>query len=75
MQIKEVEVPYEDEKFSYLFVAHDDIYNEGNFSRVLRHPIIEPGKIELRLCKSDGQIENVSVHKKDDNFKKAINHI
>lgn len=71
MQIKEVEVPYEDEKFSYLFVSHDDIYNEGKFSRVLRHPIIEPGKIELRLCNDDGTITNKVIYKKDEDFKKA----
>ncbi len=71
MQIKEVEVPYEDEKFSYLMVSKDDITIDDSSSRVLRHPIIEPGKIELRLCKDDGSIEDVKVFKKDDKFKIA----
>lgn len=71
MQIKEVEVPYEDEKFSYLMVSKENILNEEKISRVLRHPQIEPGKIELKLCKDDGNIEDVRIFKKDDNFKKA----
>lgn len=71
MQIKEVEVPYEDEKFSYLMVSKENILNEEKISRVLRHPQIEPGKIELKLCRNDGSIEDVRIFKKDDNFKKA----
>ena len=40
-------------------------------SRILRHPIIEPGKITLRLC-TNGNIEEKIITKKDkENFKIA----
>ncbi|NTV65391.1 MAG: rRNA methyltransferase, partial [Oscillochloris sp.] len=49
---KGAELSYEDEKFSYLAVAHSPGTPIG--ARVLRRPIIHPGRIELALCTTDG---------------------
>lgn len=68
-QLKGGDAPYEDEKFSYLAVARDSI--QTNISRILRHPLIESGRITLRLCTHNG-IQTKSVTKKQkDNFKTA----
>lgn len=67
--VKGGEVPYEDEKFCYLAVSREPFMRAQN--RVLRHPIIEPGKISVRLCEAD-DIRTVSYRKKDGElFKKA----
>ena len=68
-QLKEGDVPYEDEKFSYLAVAKTPgTPAEG---RILRHPTKNPGHISLRLCTPAG-IEELSVTKKQGAlFKKA----
>ncbi|MFV9504406.1 MAG: small ribosomal subunit Rsm22 family protein [Oscillochloridaceae bacterium umkhey_bin13] len=43
---------YEDEKFSYLAVSRDPVQPAA--ARVLRHPLIQPGRISLQLCTPDG---------------------
>lgn len=68
-QLKGGDAPYEDEKFAYLAVARDSI--QTNSSRILRHPLIESGRITLKLCTRNG-IETKSVTKKQkDSFKVA----
>lgn len=68
-QLKGGDAPYEDEKFAYLAVARDSI--QTNSSRILRHPLIESGRITLKLCTRNG-IEAKSVTKKQkDSFKVA----
>jgi len=68
--LKNGDVPYEDEKFSYIAVCKEEFKING-IVRVLRHPIIEPGKITLEVCADDG-IKQLVVTKKDkDLFKKA----
>ena len=67
--LKNAELSYEDEKFSYIVISNEK-YNLPE-ARILRHPIIEKGKIILKLCKK-GNIEEKIVTKKDkDEFKKA----
>ena len=67
--IKEADVPYEDEKFSYIAIAKDDVTSDG--MRILRHPDIRKGNIGLRVCDSQG-IRNTIITKKDGElFKKA----
>jgi ribosomal protein RSM22 (predicted rRNA methylase) len=53
---------YEDEKFSYLIASKCDTSQVP--ARVLRHPQIHKGLIELRLCSADG-LQAASVRKKD----------
>ena len=67
--IKEADVPYEDEKFSYIAIVKDDVTSDG--MRILRHPDIRKGNIGLRVCNSQG-IRNTIITKKDGElFKKA----
>lgn len=68
-QIKEADVPYEDEKFSYIVCSKSEC-NKAKV-RVLRHPIIESGKITLETC-SNGTINQIIITKKrKELFKKA----
>ncbi len=61
--------PYEDEKYSYIAFSKSPC--ERCDSRVLRHPKISRGYIELELCSRDG-LETIKVTKKDkDKFKTA----
>lgn len=67
--LKEGEAPYEDEKFSYIAITKEK--NQTEKCRILRHPIIEKGKITLKLC-TNGQIEERAITKKDgEKFKQA----
>lgn len=43
---------YEDEKFAYLAVAHAPGAPIGG--RILRHPLVRPGNIELTICAPEG---------------------
>lgn len=68
-QLKNADVPYEDEKFCYIAAVRGDCGRCG--ARVLRHPTIESGKITLGLCTRDG-IKQQMITKKDGSlFKKA----
>ena len=62
-QLKEGEVPYEDEKFSYLAFSHNKCNNA--YMRILRHPIIEKGRISLNVCSKD-EIKDIKLFKKKD---------
>lgn len=68
--LKNGDVPYEDEKFSYIAVSKDTI-EKGDFARVLRHPKIESGKITLQICSSNGIEEKVVTKKDKELFKSA----
>lgn len=61
--LKNGDVPYEDEKFSYIAVSKENI-DKKDFARILRHPKIESGKITLHVCTKDG-IGEMSVTKRD----------
>ena len=64
--------PFEDEKFFYLAISKDEkITTKKEFSRVLRHPKIETGKITLKVCGSNGIEEKMITKKEKDLFKMA----
>jgi ribosomal protein RSM22 (predicted rRNA methylase) len=50
--VKGADLGYEDEKFSYVAVAHAPGTPIG--ARVLRRPLARPGRIELALCTPEG---------------------
>ena len=50
--LKEGDAPYEDEKYSYIAISKEPIKNEGN--RILRHPHIYKGMVEVEACYKDG---------------------
>ena len=60
--LKSGELPYEDEKFSYIAISKENLGTAE--SRILRHPIIESGKITLKLC-TNGNIEEKIITKKE----------
>jgi ribosomal protein RSM22 (predicted rRNA methylase) len=53
-KLKGGELGYEDEKFSYL-VASKGPVPARNAGRILRHPLIAPGRIQLDLCEAPGR--------------------
>lgn len=66
--VKDADLPYEDEKFSYIAISKEKIDNSG--ARILRHPNISSGFIKVKLC-NNGIIEDKTFTKKDkENFKK-----
>jgi ribosomal protein RSM22 (predicted rRNA methylase) len=63
LQAKGAEVPWEDEKFSYLAVARDSVTLPA--ARVIAPPRAGSGKVELKLCRGDGTAEAVLVTKRE----------
>ena len=67
--LKNADLPYEDEKFSYIAISKEKYDNSG--TRILRHPMIEKGKITLKVC-HNGKIEEMVVTKKDKELFKMV---
>ena len=67
--LKGGDVPYEDEKFSYLAVAKEPARPAE--CRILRHPQKESGRITLRLCTQEGIQDKVVTKKQGEFFKRA----
>ena len=61
-KLKDGQSPYEDEKFSYIAFSKDN--NKKVDNRILRHPIINKGFVEFKLCTKEG-IKNIKLSKKD----------
>ncbi len=67
--LKGGDAPYEDEKYSYIAFSKSMITPCKN--RILRHPQINPGFVELEVCSKDG-FKKIKYSKKDKElFKKA----
>lgn len=56
-QLKNADVPYEDEKFCFLAAVKEPVSERS--ARIIRRPIIESGKITLKLCSGDGITDNI----------------
>lgn len=68
-RIKDAELGYEDEKFSYLAVAREPV--ELPAGRIIRRPRQEPGRISLVTCTPSG-VNEPDVKKRDkEDFRKA----
>ena len=67
--LKGGDAPYEDEKFCYLALTRE-APNTPCAARVLRHPVIAPGRITLTLCEG-GEKTVRTVTKKDPLWKRA----
>ena len=61
--LKDADVPYEDEKFSYIAFSKEPAKCK-NYGRVMRHPKTQKGRMDLTLCTKDGIVEK-AVTKKD----------
>ena len=67
--LKGGEAPYEDEKYCYLVLTRQQP-EAACSARVLRHPLIQPGRSVLTLCEGGEKKQRV-VTKKDDLWKRA----
>lgn len=61
--LKNADVPYEDEKFSYIAFSRAPIETK-TYGRIMRHPITQKGRMDLTLCTKEG-IHTKTVTKKD----------
>jgi ribosomal protein RSM22 (predicted rRNA methylase) len=69
--LKEGDLGYEDEKFSYVLAAKPDAsLARAADARILRHPTVYPGLVSLTLCDRQG-IRPVEVRAKDKTTFKA----
>ncbi len=67
--LKGGDAPYEDEKYCYIAFSKNEVIPCKN--RILRHPQINPGFIELEVCSKEG-FKKIKYSKKDKElFKKA----
>lgn len=66
--LKDADVPYEDEKYSYISFARQE--GKRAPARVLRHPYITKGTIDLELC-TQNENTKVTIRKKQAAFKEA----
>jgi ribosomal protein RSM22 (predicted rRNA methylase) len=70
--LKNAERGYEDEAYAYLLVSKENKVDLSNAnSRIIANPMQHGGHLALKLCKSDGKIENVTLSKKNDIYQKA----
>ena len=58
-QLKGGSLGYEDEKFSYLVVARQNVAAWG--ARIVRHPGKHSGHVQLALCTPEGRLEARTV--------------
>lgn len=61
-QIKSGLAPYEDEKFCYVAFTKKDPPSRTK-CRILRHPMISPGKISVKMCTPAGTVNRVFTKK------------
>ncbi len=52
MQIKGAELPFEDEKFSYVALTRSPVARR--FARVLAQPVVSKVEVSAKLCTADG---------------------
>lgn len=64
---------YEDEKFAYVAATRRSVRPPAN--RVVRHPQVRPGRVQLRLCTGGGELRDVTVAKREGPTYKAARRI
>jgi ribosomal protein RSM22 (predicted rRNA methylase) len=67
-KIKDVSLPYEDEKFCYLVALRDPVPRQ-NMTRVIRKPLHRSGHVTLDLCTADG-LQRKTISRRDGEFYK-----
>lgn len=68
-QVKEGELGFEDEKFSYIIVGKEPSPLPGG--RILRYPLKQKGHVSLTLCTLEGIKNKVVTRKEKDLYKKS----
>lgn len=61
--VKGGELSYEDEKYSYLVALKEPAARAG--ARVLRHPRVQPGLIEVSLCTREEGLRSARITKRN----------
>ena len=67
--IKAADSPFEDEKFIYLIVSKNEM--PGATNRILRHPKIEKGYVDVKLCTKEG-LKEERITKSQKEMYKAV---
>lgn len=62
-QIKGAELPFEDEKFSYVVLAREAVASRP--ARILAPPLVTKAEMRLKLCRPDGNAVIASVPRRD----------
>lgn len=62
-ELKDGNVPYEDEKYMYIAVSKEEV-SKDNRIRILRHPMIHSGFVKLKVCDEE-EINEITISKKD----------
>ena len=68
LKVKKADVPWEDEKFSYLAVSRKESAVAG--SRVIARPRKNTGRVSLKLCRPDGSTAEQLFSRRDGAFYK-----
>lgn len=72
MLVKSAELPFEDEKFSYLVAVREHIFRSSEKGRILAQPDGGKAAVTIKLCKPDGTAGHVSIARRDKElFKQA----
>ena len=69
--LKSADLPYEDEKFSYLIAVHEPHFTNATQSRILARPNLQPNSIALKLCHPNGTATTATLHRRDKEAFKA----
>ena len=65
MHLKSAEVPFEDERFSYVVAVRDSIFQPAKEGRILAAPEIGKASAAAKVCTSDGRLDLVSVNRRN----------
>ncbi len=67
--MKQGELGYEDEKFSY--AAFSKIAFERPQARIVRHPVYRPKQVQLSLCTADGLRQKLVTKSQGESYKRG----
>jgi ribosomal protein RSM22 (predicted rRNA methylase) len=63
--LKSANLPYEDEKFSYLIAVREPLFTPASAARILARPDKDRAAITLKLCRPDGSAGLVSISRRN----------
>lgn len=63
--LKSADVPWEDEKFSYVIAVREQLYVAAHAARILARPVVESAGITVKLCELDGAAAVRTIQRRD----------
>lgn len=70
--LKGAELPYEDEKFSYLIAVRESLFSPAERGRILARPERDANLIRIKLCATSGELQQRRIAKQEkDAYKHA----